>query len=100
METSFKSQEWTVQVKKALATLAIEKAISEKFGNPLLDTVKKRLYEKYHCYLPDCYKNPEFLHRVLEDLFGGSYLELIRSVWDELGYCILVLPKFDAQELR
>ena len=100
METELKSQEWGVQVKKALVALTIENAITERFGDAILDTVKKRLYERYQCYIPDCYKNPEFLHRVLEDLFGDSCLGLIKSVWNDLGYCVLILPKFDAEELR
>ncbi len=100
METELKSQEWGVQAKKALVTLTIEKAITEKFGNSILATVRERLFDRYHCYIPDCYKNPEFLHMVLEDLFGDSYLALIKSVWNDLGYSVLILPKFDAEELR
>jgi hypothetical protein len=98
METELRSKEWRTQAKKALVTLAIEKNLTEKFGRPLLETVSKKLFDMYKCYIPDCYENPERLHRVLEDLFGDSYLVMAKSIWDEVGYCLLILPKFSDEE--
>ncbi|WKT57116.1 hypothetical protein QVH35_06570 [Candidatus Nitrosotenuis chungbukensis] len=49
----------------------------------------KKLYpsleKDYNCYIPDCHENPEFLKRVLQDIFGDAYDDIINEIRAELG---------------
>lgn len=71
------------QAKKALVSLSIEKVLLT-IGKRILDEVNSRLYENYHCYIPDCFENPEYLKRVLQDLYGKASLNIIQSIKKEL----------------
>lgn len=66
-------------VHKALVTLSIEQNLLS-IGRPIYDKVIERLQKKYHCYLPDCYDYPEYLHDVLHDLFGDSGHLMAQSI--------------------
>ena len=73
------------QARKALVAVSIE-TVLHKMGKTVYDQVVYRLYEEYHCYLPDCYENPEYLKRVLQDLYGRSastIIELIKKQLEE-----------------
>jgi len=67
------------QIKKGLVTLAIEQTLLE-FGPPALEKVSNKLFEYYHCYIPDCYKKPEYLNRVLKELFGNSHIVIVQLI--------------------
>ena len=67
------------QIKKALVALAIEHVLLE-IGKPVLEKVASNLFHEYHCYIPDCYERPEHLSKVLKDLFGNSYMEIVKSI--------------------
>lgn len=67
------------QIKKALVTLAIEQTLLE-FVPPALEKVSNKLFEYYHCYIPDCYKKPEYLNRVLKELFVSSHTVIVQSI--------------------
>ena len=67
------------QIKKALVALAIEQTLLE-FGPPALEKVSNKLFEYYHCYIPDCYTKPEYLNRVLKELFGNSHTVIVQSI--------------------
>ena len=67
------------QIKKALVALAIEQTLLE-FGPPALEKVSSKLFEYYHCYIPDCYTKPEYLNRVLKELFGNSHTVIVQSI--------------------
>jgi hypothetical protein len=67
------------QIKKALVTLAIEHVLLE-IGKPILEKVTSKLFQEYHCYIPDCYEKPEYLNKVLKDLFGNSHIEIVKSI--------------------
>lgn len=69
--------------KKALVAVVIERVLL-KVGKLTYDEVNSRLYEEYHCYLPDCFENPEYLKRVLQDLYGKSSATIIKSIKKEL----------------
>lgn len=68
-----------IDARKALVVLAMEKALLE-VGKPTYDEVLGRLFKDYHCYLSDCYEKPEYLSRVLKDLYGQSRLAIIKSI--------------------
>lgn len=71
------------QAKKALVALSIETVLLN-MGKRIHDEVNSRLYENYHCYIPDCFENPEYLKRVLQDLYGKASLNIIQSIKKEL----------------
>ena len=70
--------------KKALVALAIEKALLD-VGKPTYNEVVGKIYKDYHCYLPDCYESPEYLSRVLKELYGQSHLAIIESIKKYIG---------------
>lgn len=67
------------EISKALVTLAVESTLI-KMGKPVLDEVTKQLVTKYKCYIPDCYKHPEYLKNVLQGLYGPSHLVMVESI--------------------
>jgi hypothetical protein len=72
------------KVNKALLTFCIEIALL-RMGKPQYEKVLTKLEKEYHCYLPDCDKNPEFLKRVLQDIFGNAYSDILREIKNEMG---------------
>ena len=72
-----------VEIKKAMVTLAIEKSLKE-FSDTVLEVVANRLKQDYNAHLPDCYDHPEYLNRILKDLFGGAHLIITNSIQKHL----------------
>jgi nitric oxide reductase NorQ protein len=64
---------------KILIITAIEKALLE-IGKPDLNKVKQRLMEDYKRTLSDCYEEPEFLNRILKDIYGKAYVTIVDSI--------------------
>ncbi|MHA7733887.1 AAA family ATPase [Nitrosopumilus sp. S6] len=64
---------------KVAIVTAIEKALLE-IGKPDLNKVKQRLLDDYKRTLGDCYEEPEFLNRILKDLYGKSHVTIIESI--------------------
>jgi hypothetical protein len=71
------------EVKRALVTLTIEKALLD-IGKPTYDKVVKSLNAEYHCYLPDCYEYPEYLNKILLELYGNSGNVIVESITKQL----------------
>ncbi len=72
-----------IQIKKALVAFAIEKALLE-MGEPVFQKVAKTLKDDYNCYIPDCYEHPEYLKRILSDLYGNANAAIISSIKNSL----------------
>jgi hypothetical protein len=72
-----------VQVKKALVAFAIEKALLD-MGGPVFAKVTRTLKDDYGCYIPDCYDHPEYLKRILSDLYGNAHAAIINSIKSSL----------------
>ncbi|TSA17667.1 MAG: hypothetical protein D4R72_04110 [Nitrosopumilales archaeon] len=75
-------------VKKALVSLVIETTLLE-IGKETYDKVVHDLYQKYYCYLPDCYDHPEYLNEILKDLYGNAHnvvVEKINKQLEEFSY--------------
>jgi hypothetical protein len=79
------------QIGKALATLAIEKALLD-VSRPTYDKVLQMLYSKYHCYLPDCYDHPEYLSKALKTLFGNAGETIVESIRIQLEEFVYKKP--------
>lgn len=70
--------------RKALVAFVIEKTLL-KIGKTALDQISNTLYEEHSCYLGDCYEHPEYLAKILNDLFGKSHTVIIESIKNELN---------------
>ena len=70
-------------VRKALVSLAVEKALFE-IGKPVYEKVIETLYKEYHCYLPDCYDHPEYLNDILVKLYGDAHDIIVKSIKKQL----------------
>ncbi len=72
------------EIKKALVAFAIEKTLLG-LGEPVYQKVTKILKNDYNCYLPDCYDHPEYLKRILLDLYGDAHMTIINSITSDLA---------------
>lgn len=63
-------------VTKGVVLLAIEKTLLE-ISKPILEKVDSMLYDNYKCRVSDCYEHPQYLNKVLKDLFGASYQVIV-----------------------
>ena len=61
----------------------MESALIE-IGKPVYDKVIHELFEKYHCYLTDCYEHPEYLNEILDGLYGNSHEVIVKSIKRQL----------------
>lgn len=68
---------------KGLVRMAIDDALLE-FDKSALERVFNKLHDDYKCGIPDCYKNPEYLKKVLKDLYGNSYVVIIELIKKKL----------------
>ena len=64
---------------KKMVVLAIEYTLLQ-LGMPTLEKVQEKLRAEYNCSLSDCYAHPEYLNKVLKDLFGPAHLEIVKSI--------------------
>ncbi len=71
------------QINKGLVTLKLQETLP-RFGIFTLERIYKKLFDDYHCYLPDCYDNPKLLGMVLQEIFGASNHVVIASIQDSL----------------
>ena len=76
---------------KSLVSLSIEKTLLG-IGKPEYEKVVNKLKVDHKCSLPDCFDNPEYLKRVLCDLFGKSYDCILECIKENLA-------KFKSEEL-
>lgn len=71
-------------IDKAFLAFCIE-IVLLRMGKPQYEKVVSKLEKEYKCYLPDCHKNPEFLKRILQDIFGDSYDDVLKEIKIEIG---------------
>ena len=64
---------------KGLVRMAIDEALLE-FDKSGIEKVFNKLADDYKCRIPDCFENPEYLIRVLKDLYGNSYTVIVDSI--------------------
>ncbi len=69
----------TPREQKAIAILAIEHTLL-KISTVTLEKVESKLQSEYECNLSDCYEHPEYLSRILKDLFGPAHDKIIQDV--------------------
>ncbi len=71
-------------VNKAFLAFCIEMVLL-RIGKPQYEKVLSKLEKDYNCFLPDCDKNPEFLKRTLQDIFGNAYVDILNEIKKEIG---------------
>ena len=71
------------EIRKALVTVSIKKSL-QGIDERVYKEVTKRLQDQYNCYIPDCYDNPKYLNMVLRELYGDAYINIIKSIKDNL----------------
>ncbi|MGI0062942.1 MAG: hypothetical protein ACREBA_10875 [Nitrosotalea sp.] len=64
---------------KTMVVLAIEHTLL-KTGMSTLEKVQAELYQEFNCDISECYEHPEYLNKVLKDLFGVAKHEIIKNV--------------------
>ena len=67
------------QLKKGVVVYVLNKTLLGS-GVEAYDMVNLSLYEKYHCYISDCFEKPEYLVDVLRFVFDGSYHTVTESL--------------------
>lgn len=71
-------------VDKAFLAFCIE-IVLLRMGKPQYEKVITKLEKEYHTYLPECDKNPEMLRRVLREIFGDAYDDILKEIRAEIG---------------
>jgi len=71
------------ETERSLVGQVIEKALLN-IGPECHELVLAQLYSDYNCKISDCYENPEYLKRILRELFGNSYDAIIESINQQL----------------
>ena len=77
---------WKTQV-----SISVENTLRE-IGKFEFRKVLDMLKENYNVSLSDCYDNPEFLKKILKDLFGNSYESIIATLEKNLDGLVLMEP--------
>lgn len=67
-----------------IATSAIEKTLLD-LSPRALELVSRRLQCEYGCRLADCYRHPEYLKRILSDIYGAAHTDILDSVSSKLA---------------
>ena len=68
---------------KGLVRMAIDDALLE-FDKSALERVVNKLHDDFKCGIQDCYENPEYLKKVLKDLYDNSYSTILDSIKKKL----------------
>lgn len=67
------------QIEKTLVGLSVESTLLH-IGKPVFDEVERLFSEKYQCTIMDAFEHPYYLNEILREVFGESYLTVIKSI--------------------
>ena len=51
-----------------------------QIGTADFEEVVKILFNKYNCFLYDCYEKPEYLKETLKELYGNTNTDMIKKI--------------------
>ncbi|MBM3904909.1 MAG: hypothetical protein FJ357_07220 [Thaumarchaeota archaeon] len=71
-------------IDKAFLAFCIE-IVLLRMGKPQYEKVVSRLEKEYQTYIPECDKTPLALKRVLQDIFGDAYDDILKEIRSEIG---------------
>ena len=73
----------TTSDRKALVGSATKQALL-KMGEPIYEKAVESLYRQYHCTLADCFEHPEYLNKILKEMFGVAHIVIVDSIKKQL----------------
>ncbi|MGQ0606702.1 MAG: adenylate/guanylate cyclase domain-containing protein [Candidatus Nitrosotenuis sp.] len=76
---------------RIIVAKCVEKMLLQ-MGVPDFEEVVRRLFNKYNCFLYDCYENPEYLKQVLREMYGDASNEMTKSIESQIEEQLLPKP--------
>lgn len=73
----------TENSRRELVSCVIDRALL-KISRSCFEKVTEQLRTNYNCQTADCYENPEYLKRILSDLYGNSHKVIVDTIFAEL----------------
>ncbi len=73
------------EMEKILASVTIERALTEVGGSTLRDSVAQWLDSEYSYNFSDCLDHPESLRKTLQRSCGDKYVAIINKIMQLLG---------------
>ncbi|MGQ0376755.1 MAG: hypothetical protein ACT4OW_04530 [Nitrososphaerota archaeon] len=70
-------------INKNLVAFVIERVLLD-INDDTYELVKKRLLDDYKIFFTDCYGKPEYLRKILKDVFGDSSITIIGNIAETL----------------
>lgn len=74
----------TRTVRRTVAALAINKSLQDIEWSSY-EAVCSKLKQYYGCNISACFDHPQYLRKVLDELFGDRSSEIIKSIHHNLG---------------
>jgi len=71
------------KMRKTMIILALKNTLLE-LGIEEYDKVIDTLHKEHNCTLEECYENPEYLKRVLKNLYGDSYRDILNTLSENM----------------
>lgn len=71
-------------IKEAIVSYAVQKALID-YGNSAHEETYYRLYSEFALHFVDCYNNAETLRKVLIELLGSAYTDIVNLIKSYLG---------------
>jgi hypothetical protein len=69
--------------KKTMLVYVIENILL-KIGKSSYDLVLEKLQKDYGCHISGCVEHPEYLKRVLQDIYGNASVGILGQIKNEL----------------
>ena len=71
-------------IQKMTVGMAIRSVLLD-IGGGAFEQVHKKLAEYYDCDTFDCFENTEYINRVLKELYGSYYRQIVKDIIRNLG---------------
>jgi len=68
---------------KELIQICVEKTLLD-IGLDVYNEVLSRLENNYHCNYSECYQHPEYLNKILGEIFGNSHVAILKEIQSKL----------------
>ena len=71
-------------VKKELFSAAVKNTLNE-IGSFSFEMVNNKLLQEFRCSMPDCLEHPDYLKKVLNQIFGYADVAVIEKLKENLA---------------
>lgn len=65
--------------RKDLIAIIIERILLD-ISKETCSLVERRLFANYYCKFSDCYRHPEYLNVILQEIFGANYFVITDKI--------------------